>query len=130
MTGVGPVKGIVNTVANVGGVLPIKIVRTERYAVLRGRSQQTPKWEKLSALLKAGTVETFQLASDSPIAGRDLRQLDLRRRVRATVVAVVRAGDSFPSPGADFVLKGEDILVLTASHEDMDKAFSLLQEEA
>ncbi|MBU4306557.1 MAG: cation:proton antiporter [Acidobacteria bacterium] len=104
----------------------IKIVRTERYAVLRGRSPQTPKWEKLSALLKAGTVETFQLPADSPLAGRNLHELDLRRRVHTTIVAVVRGNDSHPSPGADFVLQGEDIMVLTASHENMDKAFSLL----
>ncbi len=105
----------------------IKVVRTERYAVLRGRSRQTPKWEKLAALLKAGTVETFQLAADSPAAGHNLHELDLRRRARTTVVAVVRGNDSYASPGADFVLRGEDILVLAASHEDMDKAFAMLE---
>lgn len=104
----------------------IKVMRTERYAVLRGRSRQTPKWEKLSALMKAGTVETFQLAADSPASGRTLRELDLRRRASTTVVAVVRGNDSHASPGADFALRGEDILVLAASHEDMDKAFRLL----
>ena len=45
----------------------------------------------------------------------------------ATVVAVVRSGKSYPSPKADFVLAGGDIVVLTAAHQNLERTFLYLE---
>jgi K+/H+ antiporter YhaU regulatory subunit KhtT len=42
-------------------------------------------------------------------------------------VAVVRAERTFSSPGPEFGLEEGDILILSANHRDMDRAFRFLE---
>ncbi|MEM8930218.1 MAG: TrkA C-terminal domain-containing protein [Acidobacteriota bacterium] len=62
----------------------------------------------------------------SPAVGQSLRDLDMRRRAGASVVAVVRDEDAKPNPSADLVLAKNDTLVLVGSHAEIDGAFDLL----
>lgn len=105
----------------------IKTIRNQNYAILRGRTTVDMRWEKLNALIEAGTVETFLIDLAMHAAGRSLKELDLRSRTEATVVAVVRSGKSYPSPKADFVLAGGDIVVLTAAHQNLERTFLYLE---
>jgi K+/H+ antiporter YhaU regulatory subunit KhtT len=58
---------------------------------------------------------------------KNLRELDLRKITEATIVALVRGGRSYPSPGADFVIHANDIVVLTAAHQNLERAFLFLE---
>ncbi len=105
----------------------IKTIRNQNYAILRGRTSIDMRWEKLNALIEAGTVEIFLIDELMYAKGRSLQELDLRHRTEATVVAVVRSGKSFPSPRADFVLESGDIVVLTAAHQNLEQALLYLE---
>jgi CPA2 family monovalent cation:H+ antiporter-2 len=105
----------------------IKTIRNENYAILRGRSTVDMRWEKLNALIESGTVETFLIDGEMFACGKTLQELDLRRQTEATVVAVVRSGRSFPSPRADFTLRANDIVVLTAAHQNLEQAYFFLE---
>jgi len=105
----------------------IKTIRTQNYAILRGRSSVDMRWEKLNALIEAGTVETFLIDEQMYACGKSILDLDLRKRTETTIVAVVRGGKSHPSPKADFVIAGNDILVLTAAHQNLEQAFLFLE---
>ena len=105
----------------------IKMIRNQNYAILRGRSSVDVRWEKLNALIEAGTVETFLIDEQMHACNKSLRELDLRKVTEATIVALVRSGKSYPSPGADFVIKANDIVVLTAAHQNLEKAFLFLE---
>lgn len=107
----------------------IKVIRGERYEMLRGVSKTPRSFEKVTELLKAGTAEAFFVSSESFACGKSLENLDLRRKTGATVIAVVRGEKSFTSPPADFVIKEGDTLLLVASHADMDRAFDYLEGE-
>ena len=105
----------------------VQIVRGECYGMLRGTCDAIrPAAERIADLLTAGTTETYYLGRGAWPAGRTLAALDLRGRTGATVIAVVRDGRSFASPGADFELREGDTLVLVANHKDMDRAFDYL----
>ncbi len=104
-----------------------KIIRNQNYAILRGRSSVDLRWEKLNALIEAGTVETFLISADMFACGKTLKNLDLRQKTAATIVAVVRAGKSYPSPRADFVIQPGDIVVITAAHQNLEQAFIYLE---
>lgn len=103
------------------------IIRSERYGMLRGRPKGPRPMEKISALLTAGTAETFLVTKGSPASGNTLQELNLRRETGATVIAVVRGERPFVSPAPDFQILEGDILVLVANHQDMDKAFRFLE---
>ena len=105
----------------------IKVIRAERYSMLRGVSRTPSSLQKITEILKAGTVETFFVSSDSSIWGKSLKDLNLRKETGATIIAVVRGEKSFVSPPPEFVINEGDILVLVASHADMDKAFDYLR---
>lgn len=102
-----------------------RLLRAEGYLMMR-----TPADTGLSAALidalSAGTTDVFRLDGASAAAGKSLREIDLRRRTGASLLAVVRDGTSHPNPGADFRLESGDDLVLMGSHQEMERAFDAL----
>lgn len=105
----------------------IRMTRNQNYAILRGRTSVDVRWEKLNALLEAGTVEIFLIDKQMHACNKSLQELDLRKRIEATIVAIVRKGKSYPSPAADFVIQPNDIVVVTAAHQNLEKAFLFLE---
>jgi CPA2 family monovalent cation:H+ antiporter-2 len=104
-----------------------KVLRGECYGMLRGTcSAVRPVAERIADLMAAGTAAAFFVGPAAWPAGRTLGAIDLRGRTGATVIAVVRGEETFASPGAEFEIRGEDTLVLVASHRDMDRAFRYL----
>lgn len=104
-----------------------ELIRSEGYSILRGKPQNASWSDKIMNILAVGTVQTFLLENDSFVIAKNLRELNLRQLTGATVISIVRGGKATVSPEPDFVLMGGDILVLVASHKDMDRAFNFLR---
>ena len=104
----------------------IRALRGEGYQLLRSPGREQGVSEAVLDALEAGTTDIFRLPRGSRVAGRSLRDLDLRRRTGASVLAVVREDESHPNPAADTVLEAGDDLVLVGSHAEIDRAFDLL----
>jgi CPA2 family monovalent cation:H+ antiporter-2 len=105
----------------------VRILRGECYGLLRGTCEAVkPSVERIAEFLSAGTAETFYLARGAWPEGKTLREVDLRKKTGATVIAVVRGEESFATPGAEFMIEAGDTLVLAASHRDMSRAFQFL----
>lgn len=62
-------------------------------------------------------VAEIEVGKDSGAAGKTLAELKIRERTGLTVIAVVRDGIEQFSPGAGFVLKGGDVLLIVGSEE-------------
>lgn len=62
-----------------------------------------------------GRFESVRLAGDSAAVGASLRELDLRGRTGASVVAIGRGGESIVSPPATLPLEAGDVLCLSGS---------------
>jgi CPA2 family monovalent cation:H+ antiporter-2 len=103
-----------------------RVLRGDGYRMLRAPGQGEGVSEAVLDALEAGTTDIFRLDRESPAAGRSLRDLDLRQRTGATVLAVVRNDKPHPNPGADTVIEAGDDLVLVGSHVEIDRAFDLL----
>ena len=104
-----------------------RVLRGESYKMLRSAPPE-PISEAVLEALVAGTIDTFRVSARSRAAGRSLRDLDLRRRIGASVIAAVRGEQSFPNPPPDLILESGDYLVLMGSHEEIDRAFVFLDE--
>ncbi len=108
----------------------IKLIRSECYGMLRGVARTGQSMEKITELLKAGTTETFFVPQYSPAVGKTLKELNLRKKTGATIIAIVRGEESITSPSTDFKIREEDTLVLVANHKDMDRAFNFLDPQS
>lgn len=102
----------------------VRLLRQERYGLLRGRKLPTSVVERLDELLAEGVTDTFLLLQHSPAVGLAVRALELGR---VRMVAVVRGGDVHAAPGEDFVLRVGDTVVLTGDHAAMDRAAEILR---
>lgn len=103
-----------------------RLLRGEGYLMLRSASMRDGVSEAVLSALAAGTTDVFRIAEGSAAAGRTLRELDLRRRSGASVIALVRGETTYPNPSAEERLEAGDDLVLVGSHAEVDAAWEAL----
>lgn len=105
-------------------------IREQGYEMLRSvASPDVPiNFPKIN--LDGASTETVTLDERSPVVGKNLGELDLRGQSGATVIAVVRDGNTKISPGADFKLLEGDTVVLLGSAKKIGRAVAMIQPEA
>ena len=97
-------------------------VREQGYQMLRKPSLPEVSAQEAPSLLDTASTESVILVDDSPAVGKSLGELDLRGSTGATVIAVVREGSSWVSPGADYTLEGGDNIVLVGTPKQLARA--------
>ncbi|AQZ64258.1 Potassium channel TrkA, possible KefG analog required for KefB activity [[Actinomadura] parvosata subsp. kistnae] len=66
------------------------------------------------------------IPAGSPYAGRPMGEARVRTRTSASIVAVVRAGQVFASPGPDFPFSAGDVVVVVGSEESTAEVADIL----
>ncbi len=99
-------------------------IRAANYAVLRG--EQPVAERRLASLLSAADLHEVDISPTSGAVGQSLRDLDLRARTGALVVALIRNDEVTPNPDPDKPLQPGDILVLYCEEAALREAESLL----
>jgi CPA2 family monovalent cation:H+ antiporter-2 len=105
----------------------VSLVRSGRYAMLRGRPTDRALRAEWLRVLEAAVTQTFWLTDSSPACGRTIRELDLRAQTGALIVAITRAGQPTANPPPDFRLDAGDVLVLVGTHRQLDAAKGMLE---
>ncbi len=106
--------------------LQVDLIRKEHYGTLRGLRLAGKQLDELSHFLIGATTDVFSVLDDSPVVGQSLRQINLRERTGATVIAVVRDGKPIHQVGPEFVLQADDLLVVLGAHKALDDAAQLI----
>lgn len=104
----------------------ILMVRSGRYGMLRGSPTTARQRSEILQMLDATATQTFLIPTDSPAHGRSMKDLDLRAKSGATVIAIVRSGKPLTNPSPDTHMQHGDVLVLVGSHAQLDTAKALL----
>lgn len=105
----------------------IEEIRRQGYEMLRSPSlPQETKISNLNNALHAATTENIKLKQNSPVIGKSLAELDLRKQTDVTVIAVIRDGETEVNPGADYILKENDTLILLGESEKIESANKFL----
>ncbi|HQU84119.1 MAG TPA: cation:proton antiporter [Pyrinomonadaceae bacterium] len=107
----------------------IAAVRRQGYEMLRSPSMPAVKIGNLNAALNDAVTETVKLENDSPVIGKTLAELNLRGESGATLIAVVRNGETKINPGANYKLLKNDLLVLLGTNEKIERALKILEPE-
>jgi CPA2 family monovalent cation:H+ antiporter-2 len=104
----------------------IERIRSQGYEMLRSTSLPQVLLGNLNEALQDASTEMLRLDEDSAAVGKTLGDLDLRGRTGATVIAVVRDGDTKVSPGAQYTLCEGDTVLLSGSAEKIERAAEIL----
>lgn len=105
-------------------------IRRQGYEMLRTASAVSQiSMDNLNAALHAATTETIQLKSKFTAIGRNPGELNIRGRTGATIIAVLRDGETVVNPGADYDFGENDTLVLLGESENISKAKKILETE-
>lgn len=101
-------------------------IRRQGYEMLRSPSIPQVEMGNLNEALHKAVTQTVLLTDRSPVTGKDLGEIDLRGKTGATVLAVIRNGETKVSPGAGYRLCDGDTLLLSGSVEKIERALLMI----
>jgi CPA2 family monovalent cation:H+ antiporter-2 len=108
----------------------IEDIRKNSYKVFRTPSELHHKiLKERHALLSEIETETYLIKKGSHLAGHSLRQLQLRAKTGAMVMAVQRKNEIHQNPEPDFVLKENDIILLVGRKADISRAIEYMESD-
>ena len=98
----------------------ISEIRTNYYGIFRDRDDK----HKNQFLSELPNLEIIAVKVDqtSAIVGKSLSQINLRKRMQVTLLAIKRDQNVMEHPTADTVFCGDDILYLLGNNENLEKA--------
>ncbi|ABG98593.1 potassium transporter TrkA [Rhodococcus sp. ACS1] len=102
---------------------------TEEAAVLSnllGAPQLVAQLEEEHRDLPGIRTKQLYIKEDSRFDGRPLGDTAMRTRTGVSIVAVMRAGQVYPSPKPDFLLTSGDLLVAVGTTDGLDASAKLL----
>ena len=104
----------------------LRVLRDEGYRMLRDPALRTAEGRRLSAVLSAGTAQTFLVLPDTAAEGKTLEELSIAEE-HIAVPAILRDGEPITSPPADERLRAGDMLFLVGAHEDLVRVTDRLE---
>ncbi len=104
----------------------ILMIRSGRYGMLRGLPTTSRQRSEVLQMLDATATQTYLIPAASPACAHSMKDLDLRAKSGATVIAIVRGGKPLTNPAPDTLMQEGDVLVLVGSHQQLDTAKSIL----
>ena len=105
----------------------IEKIRSGEYEALRRVELPLRTLPEKCELITDIDTETFLIDERSPAAGRSIKDLRVRSKTGATVIAVRRNEEVIPSPEPEFVLKAGDVVYLIGKKENVSRAIALLE---
>ena len=100
-------------------------VRADGYEMFRSLATVSPSFSDLKLHLPDVDISTFRISQDSPLIGKTLAQIELRRRCGVSVVAIQRDSQILSNPGADTLLQSNDLLFVLGPSEQTSEAIHI-----
>jgi CPA2 family monovalent cation:H+ antiporter-2 len=97
----------------------VDAVRQDAYDVTVRTPHEQRMLDQLLATVRGMEIAWRQLPPDSPLVGQSLAQINLRQRVGASVIAVVRNHQMVANPKSNVTFEAGDILAVIGSGEQM-----------
>jgi CPA2 family monovalent cation:H+ antiporter-2 len=106
-------------------------VRADGYEMLRSLPKESASFSDLKIHLPDFEISTFRVNQESPLVGKTLAQIQLRKELGVTLLAIHRDSQIISDPGGDTKFCANDVLVLlgpaykiagiTSLFHDLDK---------
>ena len=106
----------------------IAVVRSDGYEMFRSISREPPSFHDLKLHIPDIEIVTLRVGERSPIVGRSLAQIELRKRYEVTLLAIRRDSQTFSNPHGDMELCAGDLLFVLGQAERIAGIMGLLQD--
>lgn len=122
--------GTVMTTYGVGPAAVLReknVLREEHYEMLR--SSGPPARQRvlsLAVLMNMADLQYVRIPDGAQVAGRSLRDLELRNRTGGMLLSVEREGETLVNPDADFVLREQDVVTVFGRIPEIEAATAIL----
>ena len=91
-------------------------------------AKYTPKSVKdLEQALQGIKIDWFKLQKDSPIIGKLLRDLDIRKKTQVSIVAVLNDEQFIPNPSPDYIFQEGDTCVVIGKPDKFKDFLKIIQ---
>ncbi|WP_457574452.1 cation:proton antiporter domain-containing protein [Desulfolithobacter sp.] len=100
-------------------------LRSDGYEMFRSLAEPTALFPRSNIHLPDVEVSSMRIEQGSPMVGKSLVELELRKKFGVTVLAVRRGTQTFPNPEVDMPLYADDVLYLMGSSEDLARIIPL-----
>jgi CPA2 family monovalent cation:H+ antiporter-2 len=104
----------------------VALLRAENYNMLVEETPTVHSMVHLNEILAAGLTETFYVDEENPFAQRTISEINLRAKTDATIIAIVRNGQTISNPSGKDQILPNDTIVVTGTHQSVDKAIEYL----
>jgi len=101
-------------------------VRSDGYEMFRNLSKASASFSDLKLELPNVDISAFRISQGSPLIGKTLAQIELRRRCGVSVVAIRRDAQILSNPGADALLQSNDELFVLGPPEKIADVTGLI----
>ncbi len=109
------------------------VVMTEEEAnqlgsVLMGAYYRPEQEKEKEVLIENLAIEWIKVPSDSPLAGKSIKESDIRKRSGVTVIAIIKQNETIVNPKPDEVISAGDTVVVVGTREQVEnfiKEFNL-----
>ena len=99
-------------------------LRADGYEMFLSISMASASLSDLKLQLQDVDISTFRIAQGSPLIGKTLVQIELRKRYAVSVVAIRRESQILSDRGADTLLHSNDVLFVLGSSEKISEAIN------
>lgn len=90
---------------------------------LLGASEVAKTFANLAQDVAGLSIDWIPIRSDWECNGRTIEAVGMRQKTGVTIIAVIRNGQTIPSPGPDFQLWSGDTVVIIGTSADIQKAY-------
>ncbi len=104
----------------------IREVRKGGYEIFRNVEQKYAVFPELKQHLPDIDIETFRIEEASPLAGKTLAEVSLRKNYGVTVLAIKRGKETITNPTGDIRLDANDIVILIGKMDSINRVSSLV----
>lgn len=104
-------------------------IRKNEYRALRTHELRRKTFKEMKDMMGAIETETYLVKEGSLMPGHSLKELHLRARTGATVIALAREGELIQNPPANFVIKANDILLLVGKRDHINRAIEYMESD-
>ncbi len=102
-------------------------IRKDSYSVLRTVELPKKHLAERHEFLKDIETDTYLIKEGSPIEGYAIKELNLRAKTGATIIAVQRKEKVNHNPPSDFIIKQGDVMLFIGKRGDINLAIEYLE---
>ena len=95
------------------------LIREDMYKIFRQPLSVGGILSEIAIRIPQVEVETLQVAPDSLVKGKNLRELEVRTRYGVSVIAIDRGEEVIPNPAGEFILEPGDRLVVIGRSDQL-----------